>query len=232
VFLVSSSIAIGKPLSNPFVEDGKPLVSKIKATENPKQGILKAVDAIGGFKKIINEGDKVLVKPNYNSADTPPASTEPEFLKAIVELLYAHGAGKVVAGESSWQMLKTRKALEKTGTLATLDGTGAEIAFFDEGNYVKVDVGGEYLKHVNLTEQALDFDKLVYSCFRFHQEERQNRIPPQAPQRETRRPELGRSSEPDNYGWTRMLHIRRTFQWRSAKTKPRPSLGRPRSNGR
>jgi uncharacterized protein (DUF362 family) len=161
---VSSSIAIGKPLSNPFVEDGKPLVSKIKATENPKQGILKAVDAIGGFKKIINEGDKVLVKPNYNSADTPPASTEPEFLKAIVELLYAHGAGKVVAGESSWQMLKTRKALEKTGTLATLDGTGAEIAFFDEGNYVKVDVGGEYLKHVNLTEQAMGFDKLVYSC--------------------------------------------------------------------
>lgn len=161
---MSSTIGIGKPLSNPFVKDGKPVVSKIKATQNPKQDILKAVDAIGGFEKIINIGDKVLVKPNYNSADPPPASTEPGFLKAIVELLYAHGAGKVVVGESSWQALKTRRVLEKTGTLFALQDTGAKIAFFDEGNYIKVDVGGEYLETVNLAEQAMGFDKLVYSC--------------------------------------------------------------------
>jgi uncharacterized protein (DUF362 family) len=161
---MSSNVVIGKSLSNPFVEDGKPLMSKIEATEKPKRDILKAVDAVGGFRSIINKGDKVLVKPNYNSADTPPASTEPEFLKAIVELLFTHGAEKVVVGESSWQMLKTRKALDKTGTLAALEGTGAEIAFFDEGNYLKTEVGGEYLKHVNLTEQAMGFDKLIYSC--------------------------------------------------------------------
>lgn len=139
-------------------------MSRIEAVESPKQGILRAVDAIGGFRKIINPGDKVLVKPNFNSADTPPASTEPEFLKAIVELLFEHGAGKVVVGESSWQMLRTRKALDETGTLAVLEGTGAEVAFFDEGNYVKVKAGGEYLQHVHLTEQALGFDKLIYSC--------------------------------------------------------------------
>ena len=158
------NIVIGKPLSNPFVKNGRVLVSKIEATRNANQSILKAVNAIGGFRSIIKEGDRVLVKPNYNSTDAPPASTDPEFLKAIVELLFAHGAGKVVVGESSWQMLKTRKALDATGTLAALDGSGAEIAFFDEGNFARVEVGGEYLKHVNLTEQAMGFDKLVYSC--------------------------------------------------------------------
>jgi uncharacterized protein (DUF362 family) len=162
--LVPFDIAIGNPLSNPYVKDGKPLISKISARGDVKQDLLKAVDAIGGFSRVINRGDKVLVKPNYNSADKPPASTEPGFLKAIVELLFEYGAGKVVVGESSWQMLKTRKALDQTGTLAVLDGIGAEVAFFDEGNYVDVEVGGEYLKHVNLTEQALGFDKLVYSC--------------------------------------------------------------------
>jgi uncharacterized protein (DUF362 family) len=155
---------IGKVLRNPFVKDGKALVSKIVATENPEQDVLRAVEAIGGFRSIIDEGDRVLVKPNFNSADTPPASTEPGFLRAIVELLFDHGAGRVVVGESSWQLLKTRKALDKTGTLAVLDGSGAEIAFFDEGKHVEVDVGGEYLKSVNLTEQAMGFDKLVYSC--------------------------------------------------------------------
>ena len=95
------NVVIGKPLGNPFVKDGKALMSKIEAAENAKQGVLKAVDAIGGFRSIINDGDKVLVKPNYNSPGTPPASTDPEFLKALVELLFESGAGKVVVGESS-----------------------------------------------------------------------------------------------------------------------------------
>ena len=155
---------IGGSLSNPFVIDGKPSVSKVKTTDNVKQDTLRAVDALGGFRKVIEKGDSVLVKPNYNSADAPPASTEPQFLKAVVELLFEHGAGKVTVGESSWQLLKTRKALNETNSLAVLENTGAEVAFFDEGDYVKVNVGGEYLDHVNLSQQAMGFDKLVYCC--------------------------------------------------------------------
>ncbi len=161
---MASKIVIGNSLNNPFVKDGKVLVSKIQSSENPKEDILRAVEAIGGFKRIINEGDKVLVKPNFNSADKPPASSEPQFLKAIVELLFEYGAEKVVVGESSWQMLRTRKALDQTGTLGVLGSTGADIAFFDEGRFVDVEVGGEFLKRVHVSEQAFGFDKLVYSC--------------------------------------------------------------------
>jgi hypothetical protein len=70
-------------LSSPFVKDGKPLVSKIEAAENAKMGILKAVDAIGGFGSTINEGDKVLVKPNFNSAGILPVSTESEWVSKV-----------------------------------------------------------------------------------------------------------------------------------------------------
>ena len=161
---MSSKLTIGNPVVSPFVRGGKLLVSKIEATGNLKDDVLKAVDVIGGFRKIISAGDKVLVKPNYNSSDKPPASTDPAFLKAVIELLFDHGAGKVVVGESSWQMLKTRKALDETGTLDLVRETGADLAFFDEGRYVEVSVGGEYLKNVNISEEALNFDKLVYCC--------------------------------------------------------------------
>jgi uncharacterized protein (DUF362 family) len=124
VLFVSSKLTIGNPVVSPFVRGGKPLVSKIEATGNLKDDVLKAVDVIGGFRKIISAGDKVLVKPNYNSSDKPPASTDPAFLKAVIELLFDHGAGKVVVGESSWQMLKTRKALDETGTLDLVRETG------------------------------------------------------------------------------------------------------------
>jgi uncharacterized protein (DUF362 family) len=158
---MSPNLGIGKIASNPFTKDGKVLLSRVATTEDLKGDILNAVDAIGGFNEVIDEGDQVLLKPNFNSTDSPPASSDPEFLKAIVELLFEHGAGKVILGESSWQGLSTRKALEQTGTLAIVKDTGAEIAFFDEEKYVKVNVGGEYLKHVSLAERAMQVDKIV-----------------------------------------------------------------------
>jgi uncharacterized protein (DUF362 family) len=146
------------------VKDNKALVSKVWASENLKEDILKSVNLIGGFEKIINHGDNVLVKPNYNSADPPPASTDPEFLAILVELLYEHGAGKVIVGESSWQALSTRKALKLTGALETLKRTKAEISFFDEEEFTRVNVGGRFLKEVSLAHRALNVDRIVYSC--------------------------------------------------------------------
>jgi uncharacterized protein (DUF362 family) len=140
------------------------LISKVVTTGDLKADILKAVALIGSFGKVIDEGDQVLLKPNYNTADPPPASSDPEFLKALTELLFEHGASRVILGESSWQGLATRKALGRAGTLAVLKDSGAEVAFFDEEEYVEVNVGGEYLKRVSLAERALKADKIVYSC--------------------------------------------------------------------
>jgi uncharacterized protein (DUF362 family) len=155
---------VGKDMANPFMRDGKILVSIVKYTGYLKANILRAVGLIGGFNRVISKGDVILLKPNYNSADPPPASSDPEFLKAVVELLFEQGAGRVMVGESSMQGTSTRKVMTKTGTLEKLKNTGAEVVFFDEGEWVKIDVGGKYLKKVSLPERALHVDKLVYSC--------------------------------------------------------------------
>jgi len=78
--LILNTIKIGKLTPNPFVKGSKILVSKVNTTENLREDILKSINLIGGFRKVINQGDNVLVKPNFNSADSPPASTDPEFL--------------------------------------------------------------------------------------------------------------------------------------------------------
>lgn len=159
-----SEHGIGKAISNPYTRDGKALLSKITATDDLKTSILRSVNLIGGFEKAITKGDRVLLKPNYNTAGPPPASSDPMFLKAIVELLFEHGAEKVVLGESSWQGLATRKALKQAETIDVLKDTGAEIAYFDEEEYVKTNVNGKYLEHVSLAKRALEADKIVYSC--------------------------------------------------------------------
>jgi uncharacterized protein (DUF362 family) len=62
------------------------------------------------------------------------------------------------------QTLSTRHVMEATGTLAKVKDTGAETIFFDEQKWVKINVGGQYLRSVSLPERAMEADKVVYLC--------------------------------------------------------------------
>ncbi len=163
---MSADVGIGRIRENPFRKDGKVLVSKVTSADGQglKGNILKAVDLIGGFSKVVEKSDEILLKPNFNTGDAPPGSSDPDFVKAVIELLHEHGASKVILGESSMFSLSTRKVLEDTGMLRKAEEAGAEVAPFDEGKWVKVSTGGKYLRTVSLPENALAAKKLVYVC--------------------------------------------------------------------
>jgi uncharacterized protein (DUF362 family) len=164
VFGSSVEEGIGRVRVNPYKKDGKALVSKVTNVHSLKESILNSVNLIGGFKKIVEKGDEILLKPNFNTADSPPGSSDPDFVKTVIESLYEHGAGKVVLGESSMLRLSTRQVLEKTEMFEKAEEAGAEVVVFDEGKWVKVGTGGKYLKKVSLPETALKAEKVVYVC--------------------------------------------------------------------
>ncbi len=149
---------------NIFTNEGKSLVSKVRCDGDLKQNIGQAVAAIGGFQKLVEPGDTILVKPNFNTSDPPPGSSDPHFVKAVIELLYEHGAGRVVVGESSMISLSTRDTLCKTGMLQAAKEAGAEVVIFDEGEWVPVTTDGRYLKRVALAKAGLEAKKIVYVC--------------------------------------------------------------------
>jgi uncharacterized protein (DUF362 family) len=163
---LSADVGIGRIRENPFRKDGKVLVSKVTSADGQglKGNILKAVDLIGGFSKVVEKGDEILLKPNFNTGDAPPGSSDPDFVKAVIELLYEHDASKVILGESSMFSLSTRKVLEDTGMLQKAEAEGAEVVPLDEGKWIKVNTGVKYLRRVSLPERALESKKLVYVC--------------------------------------------------------------------
>lgn len=150
--------------TNVFTNQGKALVSKLHCDGELKQNIAQAVAAIGGFERLVEPGGAILVKANFNTADPPPASSDPQFVKSVIELLYEHGAGRVVLGESSMISLSTREVLQQTGMLQAAEEAGAEVVIFDEGEWVTVTTGGRYLKRVALAKAALEAEKIVYVC--------------------------------------------------------------------
>lgn len=156
---------------NLFVRGEKPLVSKVAYSGDLRESIEVSVSLIGGIRRLIKKGDTVLLKPNYNTADPFPGSTDPEFLKTVVEFLYDAGAGKVVVGERS-AFLNTRKVLEKAGVLKIAEEAGADVTIFgkdgwrvmfDRKGWRRVKVPkGRYLRRVSLAKEAFKMEKIVY----------------------------------------------------------------------
>lgn len=154
-----------------FVKGDRPLVSKVAFTGDLKESIDIAVSLIGGIKRVVEKGDTVLLKPNYNTADPFPGSSDPDFIKAVIELLYEAGAGKVIVGERS-AYLDTQKVLEKAGIVKAAKEAGAEVRIFGKNGWqvifdrkawrrVKVP-GGRYLHAVSVAKEALEMKKIVY----------------------------------------------------------------------
>ncbi len=146
-------------------------VAKVKVENNLKEAILKAVDELGGFEKFIKVGDVVLLKPNFNTADPFPASTDFEFLKAVVELIYEKNPKLVMIGESSTMSLNTRKIMEKLKIfeLEKLE-PAPRIYVFEEWRWIKKEIPhAKYLKSVSVTEILERADKIILlPCLKTH----------------------------------------------------------------
>jgi uncharacterized protein (DUF362 family) len=159
------------PNTNLFIRDGKALVGVVEATYDLKDSVRRAVELIGGFGKIVSPGDKVIVKPNFNSDDPFPASSDPEFVAAVVSLLYEAGASKVLILESSglpW--LPTKRVMEKMGMTRAAKKCNAELRVLDDREWVNMEIKGKHWRRVSLAKDVLEKDaKHVWlPCMKTH----------------------------------------------------------------
>jgi len=73
------------------------------ARDDIKATIEERISLLGGLGRLSCRGKSVFIKPNFNSADPFPGSTDWGFLSAAIELFRDAGA-KMVLGESSGGM--------------------------------------------------------------------------------------------------------------------------------
>ena len=150
--------------ANSWLRNGQALVAKVKAGGDIKSDIKRTIALLGSLEQVVAKGDRVLLKPNFNSQDPYPGSTDPGFLRAVVELLLEVGA-KVTIGESSGGIWKpTRTVFRKVGMFELARDLGVELIAFDDkpDDWVKVKVNGDYLSSVSMPRSAYEADKIVY----------------------------------------------------------------------
>ncbi len=108
----------------------------------------------------LSKGDAVFIKPALNSGNPYPATTSPEAIGAVVEILKDKGARRVIVGDMcgiehvklSQEGLSgsSRSLMEASGMARAATAAGAELHFFEEAGwsafYEDFPAGGSHWK--------------------------------------------------------------------------------------
>ena len=133
-------------------------------TENRAQGIAAALKLISFPSP---SGKKVLIKPNFNTADPAPGSTHNDVLRQLVEEMKSRGASRLTIGDSCGPG-NTKSVLEQKGIPALSKELGFDVLNFDElppDGWVHVAPPNSYWKNgFNLARPVVEAEYLLWTC--------------------------------------------------------------------
>src|SRR5512136_321937 len=102
-------------------------VALIRTTDRAK-GVAAAMQLVAVPSP---KGKKVLIKPNFNTADPAPGSTDNATLRALVLEMKARGAAKVTVGDRSGPP-PTKSVIEAKGIPALSEELGFDVINFED----------------------------------------------------------------------------------------------------
>ncbi|HUW23851.1 MAG TPA: DUF362 domain-containing protein [bacterium] len=105
--------------------------------------VRRAINLAGGLD-FIKSGESVLIKPNVNSDDPHPGTTNPEVVFEVVNMVREKGAKRIIVADRSNPWWDTLKAMKKVGIYEAAVKGGAEVVVFSKGDYVKVNPENSY----------------------------------------------------------------------------------------
>ena len=107
------------------------------------ESVKRAVELAGGLG--IEKGSTVLIRPNANTADLPPGSTNPEVLRGAIREVKKCSPEKVIVAEKSMTTLDTEKVLKRLGLWQVAEAEDVdEILTFDHMKRRHVEPKGAY----------------------------------------------------------------------------------------
>ncbi len=139
---------------------GNSLVVKVEG-DSPYTITKKAIEVLGGMGKFISRQDIVMVKPNigWNRTVEQAANTNPEIIKAIIEMVLNAGAKKVLVMDHSCH--KPEDTYKRSGLEQAAKDAGAEVRYADDNRLVVHDFKGSQIQRWPVYKDFLEVDKFI-----------------------------------------------------------------------
>jgi uncharacterized protein (DUF362 family) len=153
---------------------GRAGLSASAAETTTKVALVRAEDRAKGIAaalKLISfpspSGKKVLIKPNFNTADPTPGSTHNDVLRQLVQEMKSRGASRLTIGDSCGPG-NTKAIIEQKGIPALSQELGFDVINFDElpaDGWVHCNPPGSHWKNgFNLAKPVVEAEYLLWTC--------------------------------------------------------------------
>jgi uncharacterized protein (DUF362 family) len=146
---------------NPFEEENKyPDLSLVKG-DSPSQITRKAIDLLGGMNRFISKGDIVMIKPNI-AFDRKPrfaACTNPDVVRALVELCFESGAKEVKVMDNP--VHPPKQTYTSSGIAEAVEKAGGQVLYPDSDRAKSISINGKQIKTAKIFTDIIEADKLI-----------------------------------------------------------------------
>jgi uncharacterized protein (DUF362 family) len=137
-----------------------------------KGDIKKAVNMIGGFEKSLKKTDRILIKPNLNSAHPHPGGgTDAEFLQALILVLKDEGYEKLTVADLTGPWAPFERVCKALGVDSVCSNTKTPTVDWDKAKWMNIrNAKAEFLGKfgggdgtVAYPEDLKNYDKIIYT---------------------------------------------------------------------
>ncbi len=133
-------------------------------TDNREQGV-REVLKLAGFPQV--KGKKIVLKPNFNTADPAPGSTHNDTLATLIKELRKRGAAQFTVGERSGPP-DTEKVMREKGIFQLAEELDFKVINFEkleENDWVHFNPSGNHWKEgFYIPKPVVDAEYIVSTC--------------------------------------------------------------------
>lgn len=129
-----------------------------------QERVLSCLEDLGGIRKLVPPGKKVLIKPNLvvDKTHDSGATTNPELLKLLLTELKKTSPQELILGEGSSAHYSTERAFRVTGMDKIAHNFGARLVNLQKDSCEKISIPqGKAIKEVEVARTVLDADYLI-----------------------------------------------------------------------
>lgn len=133
----------------------------IARSENHIAALNSALDGIGGIKRFVKPGEKVVIKPNVGWDRTPEqaANSNPHLIGELTRLCLDAGASQVVVTDVTCN--HAPRCFIRSGIRETVEQAGGKIILARDQDFVKTDLEGQILTVWPVLRHFMECDRLI-----------------------------------------------------------------------
>ncbi len=128
---------------------------------SPDAIVRKAIEAMGGMKRFVSNGDIVVVKPNIGWDRMPihAANTNPDVVGTVVQMAFEAGAKRVVVADGSCN--DPHRCFQRSGIWNKAHSLGAEVILPSDHRFRTTRLKGEVLDEWPIFTTLVEADKVI-----------------------------------------------------------------------